>query len=205
MRTTEEVLRQQEDDANYQRAHAGQTGATRMSDNTTLETPFDTDTEEGSRTLIPAGKYKAQITDAIVAPLKTGRGTGVKLTWSISEGDHEKRLLFQQLNIQHDSETAQRIGRGQFKDICSSCGITGQVTDLGVLLFKECLLTVVITTDPNGKYQDKNEVKNVLPIVSWNGAPPEKADGSAYVLKEASKTPKAFDATKENLDDKIPF
>ena len=174
-----------------------------MSDNTTLDQPFDTDTEEGSRTPIPAGKYKAQITDAIVAPLKTGRGTGVKLTWSISEGDHEKQLLWQQLNIQHDSEAAQRIGRGQFKDVCSACGITGQVSDLGTLLFKECLITVVITVDKDGKYADKNEIRNVLPVPKLYAAPPN--GGTAQTLKEASKTPKAFDATKENMDDKIPF
>jgi Protein of unknown function (DUF669) len=190
MRTTEQVLR----DQGYVTAPQGRKAMTM--DGTTLPEAFDTDHEEGTRTLLPAGKYKAQITDAIVAPLKTGRGTGVKLTWSVTEGDHEKRLLFQQLNIQHDSEAAQRIGRAQFKDVCSSCGVTGQVTDLGVLLYKECLVTVVITTDPNGKYQDKNEVKNVLPVAKWDASP---------ILKEASKTPKAFDATKEGMNDEVPF
>jgi hypothetical protein len=200
MRTTEEVLRQQEYDANYQRAHAGQTGATKM-DNTILEKPFDTDTEEGSRQLIPAGKYTAQITDAIVKPYTSGRGSGVNFTWSIAEGEYEKRLVFQLLTIEHDNADAQRIGRGGFKDVCSSCGVTGQVTDLGVLLYKPCRITVGIRADKDGQYPDKNTITNVLPVPKPFAAP----NGGTAQLKEASKTPPAFKASEELPDDSIPF
>ena len=86
----------------------------------TLETAFDVDNEEGTppRELLPAGKYKAEITAASVGPTKNGRGQMVSLTWGISEGDYEKRLVFQSILIQHDSADAQRFGRQKFKDVC---------------------------------------------------------------------------------------
>ena len=65
----------------------------------TIETAFDVDNEEGTppRELLPAGKYKAEITAASVGPTKNGRGQMVSLTWGISEGDYEKRLVFQSI------------------------------------------------------------------------------------------------------------
>jgi hypothetical protein len=201
--TTEQVLKQQQDHADFQReqAAAGQS--------TTLDQPFDIDAEEGSRTLLPMGKYTAQIVNAVVAPLKSGRGMGVNLTWSISEGEYEKRLVFQNLNIQHDSADAERIGRGKFKDVCASLGLTGNITDLNTLLYKDCLITIVVRVDKTGNFPDRNEVSNVLPDPGRLGTPVNKkvsgTEQKAEVLKEASKTRPAFDATKENMNDEIPF
>ena len=50
-----------------------------MSSSTTLETPFDTDVEEGTppRQNLPAGKYVATITSASVGPTKNGRGVTI--------------------------------------------------------------------------------------------------------------------------------
>jgi hypothetical protein len=169
---------------------------------TILDEPFDADTEEGTppRELLPGGKYKAEITTATVGPTKNGRGQAVNLTWTITEGDHEKRLVFQSILIQHDSEEAQRIGRQKFKDVCIACGITGQVTDLNVLLYKSCLITVIIRKDKTGEYPDRNDIARVMPIVSWNGSKP-----AAQVLKEASSTPKSFKAVDQDLNDEVPF
>jgi hypothetical protein len=169
---------------------------------TVLETAFDVENEEGTppRELLPAGKYKAVITTATVGPTKNGRGQAVNLTWSIDEGEHEKRLVFQSCLLQHDSADAQRFGRQKFKDVCSACGITEPVTDLNVLEYKPCVITVIIRRDKTGEYADKNEVARVSPPVSWNG-PKQAAD----LLKEASTTPKAFEADGKAMNDEIPW
>ncbi len=106
--TTEEVLRRQADAAAFEREQR-----TSASQSTVLDTAFDADTEAGTPPikLLPAGKYTAAITSATVGPTKNGRGTMVNLTWSISEGDFAKRLLFQNILIEHDNEDARRIGR----------------------------------------------------------------------------------------------
>jgi hypothetical protein len=131
-----------------------------------LETAFDVDNEEGTppRELLPTGKYTAEISTATVGPTKNKRGQMVNLTWTIAEGDYEKRLVFQNILIRHDSEDAQRFGRQKFKDVCEACGVTGQVTDLDVLRWKPCTLTVITRKDKDGQYPDKNEVSNVLPL-----------------------------------------
>jgi Protein of unknown function (DUF669) len=170
---------------------------------TVLNEAFDVETEEGTppRELVPAGRYKAAITAATVGRTKTGRGDAVSLTWSIEEGDYEKRLLFQNILIQHDSEDAQRFGRQKFKDVCVACCITTSVTDLEVLLYKPCMITVKIRKDVNGEYPDRNEVSRVMPLVaSWNA--PKK---ETTVPKEASETPKAFKAESKDMNDEIPF
>jgi Protein of unknown function (DUF669) len=169
---------------------------------TTLDEAFDVDSEEGTppRELLPAGKYKAEISRAEVAPTKNGRGQSVNLTWTIVEGDFEKRLIFQGILIQHESTDAQRFGRQKFKDVCSACGVTGQITDLDTLLYKTCVINVSIRKDKNGEYPDKNEVARVSPAVSWNGHKP-----ATTALREASATPKAFNAVDGKLNDKIPF
>jgi integrase len=149
---------------------------------TILDTAFDVANEEGTppRTLLPAGKYKAEITNATVGPTKNGKGQAVSLTWVITEGDYENRLVFQNVLIQHESEEAQRFGRQKFKDVCSSCGITSPVTDLDVLTYKTCVISVVIRKDKSGEYEDKNEVARVNPLVSWNGS-------NVRLLKQASE------------------
>jgi hypothetical protein len=179
---------------------------------TTLDVAFDVPNEEGTPPikLLPAGKYTAAITNAIVGPTKNGRGQSVSLTWSISDGEFEKRLVFQNILIDHDtSEDARRIGRQKFKDVCVSCGITEPLTELEKLLYKDCQITVTIRVDKEGQYPDKNEVRNVLPVSKWDQSPikdnitPIKS--TAQSLKEASTMPKAFEAVKADMDDEIPF
>src|SRR5262245_6906912 len=74
-----------------------------MEKSTTLGVAFDVENEEGTPpiTLIPRGKYKAEITNATVGPTKKGNALMVNLTWTITEGDFENRLVFQSIIIQH--------------------------------------------------------------------------------------------------------
>src|SRR5262249_25543006 len=125
---------------------------------TTLDEAFDPETEEGSpaRELLPAGRYEAEVTNATVGPTKNGRGQSVALTWTIIKGDHEKRLVFQNILIQHESEDAQRFGRQRLKDLCVACNVKDKVTDLAVLMYKPCTITVNIRKDKNGEYPDRN-------------------------------------------------
>jgi len=170
---------------------------------TILDEAFDVEAEEGSpaRELLPAGRYKAEVTAATVGVTKNGRGQMVNITWTVIGGDHDKRLVFQNILIQHESADAQRFGRQKFKDLCVACGVTKPVTDLDVLLYKPCLITVVVRHDKDGQYADKNEVSRIMPVVaSWNGAKP-----ATDVLREASATPKSFSSKNDPMNDEIPF
>jgi Protein of unknown function (DUF669) len=145
-----------------------------MTTSTMLDEAFDVDNEEGTppRELLPAGKYKAEIVTAVAGPTKNGRGQAINLTWTITEGEYENRLVFQNILIQHESADAQRFGRQKFKDVCAACGASGPLTDLDMLLHKPCVIAVKIRRDKNGEYPDKNEVSRVTAVApSWNGGP----------------------------------
>ena len=148
-----------------------------------LDTAFDVPNEEGTPpiTLLPAGNYTAEITSASVGETKNRKGTAVSLGLTITEGDYEKRMVFANILIQHESAEAQRFGRQKMKDVCVACGIIDPLTNLDVLLYKACQITVAIRKDESGNYADRNEVKRVAPVVaSWNGPKPgvEDVDGS---------------------------
>jgi hypothetical protein len=136
-----------------------------------LDEAFDPEVEEGTKfDMIPPGKYTAEIDDASVAPTKSGNGQAVKLKWRITEGDHEGRVLFQTILIQHTSAEAQKFGRMKFKDVAFACDINAPITDLSVLKYKPCTISVGIETDKTGEHSDRNKVQRVMPyVVSWNG------------------------------------
>jgi hypothetical protein len=150
-----------------------------MSERTTeLGEAFDIDTEEGlpEISLLPAGKYPAEIEDAQVGPTKNGNGQAVNLKWRIVDGEYESRVVFQSILITHTSEQAQKIGRGMFKDICFSCGLTGKMTDLETLKFKKCSIKVGVEKNKDGQYPDKNRVVRVDPYMApVNGGKPAEA------------------------------
>jgi hypothetical protein len=169
-----------------------------------LDEPFNLEEEKGSTfSLIPADTYKAVVTSATYGPLKSGRGDAVKLTWQIEGGDFDHRLVFQSLNIRHDSGDAQRIGREQFKDVCSALGLSGEVKDLDTLLWKPARIHVGVRVDKNGDFPDQNEVRRVRPWVEGWAKPLQRPQ--AEVLKEASTVQPAFKATDEPMNDEVPF
>lgn len=73
---------------------------------------------------LPAGTYTAEITGSDVKPLKSGRGTGLALEFTIIDPEaHANRKVWQSLNIKHDSVQAEEIGLGQLKELCEALGI----------------------------------------------------------------------------------
>jgi len=169
---------------------------------TILDEPFNADEEEGTKPLelLPPGKYGAEIEDAYVATTKNGNGQMVCLKWRIVEGEHENRVVFDQILVQHTSADAQKFGRQKFKDVCFACNITGQVTDLEVLKFKKASIRVGIARDKSGEYGDKNRITRVDPYVApWNPLP----KGAAAKSSPPPKT--GGDGAATALNDEVPF
>jgi hypothetical protein len=167
---------------------------------TVLDEAFDVDTEQGTPafSLVPPGKYAAEIEDASISPTKNGAGQLIGLRWRIVEGEYENRAVFSSILIQHTNPDAQRFGRQMFRDICFACGITGKVSDLEVLKFKKVSIRVGIEKDKSGVYSDKNKVARVEPYVSpWNGQKP--------AASAAPSSPMPKPGAAKQLDDEIPF
>jgi hypothetical protein len=142
-----------------------------------LPEAFDTTKEEGSLAFepLPARSYVAVITDARVGALKSGKGQAVMLTWEVQGDKFSGRLIFDRVIVAHESAEAMKFGRRKLKDIADACGVKGQITDLGVLQNKPCLISVKIETDEAGEYPPKNRIGRVRPI----GAPKTNSNGKA--------------------------
>ena len=89
----------------------------------------------------------------------TGGGDGEKINaqFEISEGPHKGQSIFHNFNMKNQSETAEKIGRGQFSALCHA---TNQlmIQDLGQLYGINFKVKVKITTDSTGQYEPKNEI-----------------------------------------------
>jgi hypothetical protein len=166
-----------------------------------LDVPFDTENEEASQpfALMPRDRYEAEIVKALAGPTKNGKGYAISLNWMITKGDYEHRTIFQNILIQHESEEAQKYGRQKFKDVLVALGIKESVTDLSVLLHKPCMIGVIIRSDKNGQYEDKNEIGRVTPLPASHNGPTHEA------IKEAQKAQPAFRPVHKDMNDSIPF
>jgi len=139
-----------------------------------MNDPFDPATEEGTPelTIIPKGHYVARVTDAIIKPYKSGKGQAVFLTRELMDEKYEGRKVWEQYTLSHENETAMRLGRQKFKDVCDACGLTESFKDLTLLYDKPCSVWIRIEEDKTGQYPDKNRVGRVKAITAKgsNGA-----------------------------------
>lgn len=77
----------------------------------------------GAFTVLPAGQYEAVIVDGKLEPTKAGTGQMFVLGLQIIRGPQKGQTVIDRLNIINQNETAQKIGQGTLKRICS---LTGQ-------------------------------------------------------------------------------
>ena len=72
---------------------------------------------------IPAGKYMAVITESEMTPNKAGTGQFLKLTFQISEGEYQNRVLWARLNLYNPNATAVQIAQADLSAICRAVGV----------------------------------------------------------------------------------
>lgn len=120
--------------------------------------------------LLPQAWYLAQIIESEVVATKTG-GRMAKFTWEILEGPASNRRVWQNINIENNSEKAQAIGQRELADICQATGI-GSTDDTEDLHFKPCNVLIGIE-EAKGGYEAKNRVKRVKEVGSGAERPQE--------------------------------
>jgi hypothetical protein len=106
---------------------------------------------------IPAGEYLGHITESEIAPLNSGNGNGLKLTFEVIDGQHKGRRIWEMLSIVHTNPKTQQIAQEQLSAICHAIGIM-QPQDSAELHHKPILLTVAIRP-ADGQYKAKNIIK----------------------------------------------
>ena len=71
---------------------------------------------------IPAGWYKAVISESEMKPTKAGDGEYLELTLQVIEGLHEGRNQWDRLNLKNKNEQAVEIARRTLSAICRAVG-----------------------------------------------------------------------------------
>jgi hypothetical protein len=134
--------------------------------------------EPREHTILPPGKYAAEIIDSEMRPTSSG-GEMLSLTWQIIEGEHANRRLWCNLNLVNNSSKAVDIARRDLSAICRAIGKM-QVKDSAELHMRPMLLTVEVQAeriDAGGvKRAARNEIKGYSAL---NGPVPAAAPAPA--------------------------
>ena len=107
--------------------------------------------------VLPAGTYLAHITESDVRPLASGNGQGLKLTLEIIDGQFKGRRVWDNMNIEHNNETTQRIAQAQLSALCHAVNVI-KLEDTSALHYKPVRVKVTVR-EADGKYQESNNIK----------------------------------------------
>ena len=76
-----------------------------------------------SREPIPAGWYKAVITESEEKPTKAQTGSYLQMTVEVIDGEHAGRKAFERLNLNNPNATAVEIAQRTLSSICRAVGV----------------------------------------------------------------------------------
>jgi len=143
-----------------------------------------------SNSVLPAGTYLAHITESDVRPLASGNGEGLKLTFEIIDGQHKGRRVWDNLNIQHNNETTQRIAQAQLSALCHAVNVI-KLEDTSALHYKPVKIKVTVR-EADGKYQESNNIKgyeSASGVTHTHSAQVADAPAPAQASAPTSKAP----------------
>jgi len=116
---------------------------------------------------LPDGEYVVALNRVTEKQTKAGNGSYIDTSFTVTEGESAKRLLFHTFLINHPSEKAQSIGREQLDKFLKSVGVNGGFESLGndsmaleALVGKELLVNIAIEANPG--YKDRNKIKKII-------------------------------------------
>jgi hypothetical protein len=121
---------------------------------------------------LPAGVYEFQITAADLKITKKG-GTGLNVEYIVIGGQHERRKVWQFINLKNHNPQAEQIGQAQLSALCRAVNIP-KLTDTDQLFGK--ILRISVKVRPaSGEYAASNDVKGYEAV----GVPMPQAAQSA--------------------------
>jgi hypothetical protein len=96
---------------------------------------FDVDSVEPMKdhSVVPPGKYVVQIERAEMKPNRAATGHFVELVLVILEGEHQKRKMWDRINVSNPSEKCTQMGRAVMSAIGRSLGVS-HLQDVSQLL-----------------------------------------------------------------------
>jgi len=130
---------------------------------------------------IPAGYYKAIITESELKPTKGG-GEYLKLRVEIIDGDYKGRVVFGNLNLVNANPTAEKIAKAALGNICRAVGVMHPRAPSE--LHNKPLMVKLSVKPETPEYPAGNDIKAWEPV---NGAAP--APAQAAVATDPNRKP----------------
>ena len=147
---------------------------------------FNPNTTDRSPDLLPVANYQAQA----VKMERVWKDSGdfmIKAEFEIlAPEDFASRRVFENFNLLHSNETAQKIGREKLADLCDAIGISDQFQGDGIDLeaieddaltelfcFKAFDAKIGVQKDKSGQYKDQNRINQYKALGS--SEPPRAA------------------------------
>ena len=132
---------------------------------------------------LPAGWYKAMITESEMKPTRNGNGHYLQLTFQVLDGEHAGRIVWDRLNLANPNQVAVEIAQQTLSAICHAVGQL-TVKDSAELHNKpmQIKLKVVPAT---AEYDAKNEISGYKAV---DGAPAAVATAAPSVTQPAAAT-----------------
>ena len=105
---------------------------------------------------IPAGWYKAIISNSEMKATRDGYGEYLSLTLQVIEGQYENRLVFARLNLKNANDKAVDIAR---KDLAAICRAVGVMSPQSSEELHDIPLMIKVKVRPaSGEYDASNDV-----------------------------------------------
>lgn len=105
---------------------------------------------------IPDGEYFFEVDQSEIKKTKNGKGEYLKIRLNCLTKGFEGRKMWEQFNINHESEKAQNIGRAQLRAFLDAAGREPKLNEAHELIGIK--ITAKITTQESAGFDPKNIV-----------------------------------------------
>lgn len=110
---------------------------------------------------LPAGDYLVEIVHSEEKAVRAGNGMYLELTFQVSEGEHERRKLWQRLNLRNPSDRAVAIAQAELSAICRAVGVLRPNTSSD--LHHRPLMVRVVQSNNAVTGEPTNQIKGYFP------------------------------------------
>jgi hypothetical protein len=119
---------------------------------------------------LPEGSYTVIITDSEQKASKSGKGTYLKTTMQIVEGEFKGRKLWGTYNLAHENQQTVEIAKRQLADICAAVGVL-RPRNSGELHNKPFMLDLKVEERKDSPGEFQNRIKKHRALVAGSGGP----------------------------------
>lgn len=151
---------------------------------------------------VPAGIYKAIITESEVKDTQNRDGSYLLFKFQITEGRYKGHIIFSNITLQNKSDKAVEIGEAQLSAITRAVGKM-KISDTTQL--HNIQLAVKLDVEKRPGYNERNVIKSYMPISKISELQEQNPGTESNVLRSPSGFALQDPPVEDMPDDEVPF